>query len=331
MVSIGDTVKDMGAWVYKDGTRPAVVSPKPGYINIFFAGTDSKLAEIYTVDGGQSWNYYQLGDDMSTGPTAVSMNPNRVDVLFGGQRMPDGFELTHRWYISGSGWSDPSQQGVTIVSSPGVISLGDNHLDVSFFIPQGRLQHRYTGDGAHTWSQEDLGEVNSASDVSATVVGNPKRIYVFWKAFVLGPNLPKGPVVYKEWDGTVWSDVLAPSPPIETVFAPAVCPVLTPNGNMLVLFYVPEVNLVSYKLWDGNVWTGPYNAISPGLDAQFDRILASPAAAVMGPDKVDLAFQAYLLPPPRNNLVNGIGSVYSVENLEHKKKHRAHHKEKALD
>jgi hypothetical protein len=100
---------------------------------------------------------------------------------------------------------------------------------------------------------------------------------------------------------------------------------------MLVLFYVPEVNLVSYKLWDGNVWTGPYNAISPGLDAQFDRILASPAAAVMGPDKVDLAFQAYLLPPPRNNLVNGIGSVYSVENLEHKKKHRAHHKEKALD
>ena len=133
---------------------PAATSSAPGHIDVFVRGTTGVLWQKTTTDGGQTWNWNNLGGILPAGtsPAACSWGAGRLDVFVQGVTGV----LWHQSY-SGTSWSGWQNLGGIPTSSPAAAAAsGSNRIDVFVHgTDNGLWQKTYDNGAWGSWTSVD--------------------------------------------------------------------------------------------------------------------------------------------------------------------------------
>ncbi|HVM01690.1 MAG TPA: hypothetical protein VM263_03395 [Acidimicrobiales bacterium] len=164
--------------------NPSITSWGPGRLDVFARGTDDRLWQRFSNDGGQNWSEWlkPFGDDgvLASSPEAATRGPNRLNVFVVGT---DG-SLWERFYDSAwnHGWiwhsaPTPGVSGASATKSdPATVAWGaSERVDLFVRGADDKLwQKFYDGAGWTAWFKPvgDLGTLGSEPDVASWEPGN---------------------------------------------------------------------------------------------------------------------------------------------------------------
>ncbi len=233
------------------------------------AGNDSIYHKYYD---GSSWqpqgesmeNLDDGSTEFSSGPSAVSWGPNRVDVF----ALDTGHKTVHQ-YWDGTTWLSAweSLGDAELSSTPTAISWGVGRLDLfGIDLNSGTLLHVYW-DGSQWSTWEDLGR--PSADVA--VAGSSTVAAVSWSVnrfdvVALGTD---GAYYYKYFDGSQWqpstSDFVAKAGNFTS--SPAV---VSWGENRLDIYGVGADSMLKHMTWYGSGWypeDGTFETLGGPLEA----------------------------------------------------------------
>ena len=165
------TAATYGETAGREIASPALVSPRPGVLEVYTRGQRGAL-ERQVRDVSGTWSRVQpLGGLLTSKPAVVSMAPGRVDVLARG----GSGQLLHRWAVDGR-WSSWTHLGGAITGAPTAVSWAAGRIDVFARATDGTLVHLWLAAGQwHGW--ERLGGALASAPSAVTMV--PGRLDVF--------------------------------------------------------------------------------------------------------------------------------------------------------
>ena len=241
-------VETLGSGIDSSASSLAATSWGEGRLDVFGIESRGRVLLHKYFDGSQ-WNpqddisnLEDLGGDLSTGVSAVSWGPDRMDIV----GASDEQEVQHIYY-DGTKWSEwESLPGSNVsITEPTIVSWGVNRLDIfGINLNDGALWHT-AWDGSQWLAWESLGGSNLLSPVAAKSWG-PNRIDIL----ALGED---NSYYYKFWDGSQWN------PTDATLYQKAgnfsSVPALASWGvNRLDIFGVTTDKKLAHQTWYGSGW-----------------------------------------------------------------------------
>jgi hypothetical protein len=186
--------KSLGQPAGGSASDPTAVSRHPGRRDVFVTGTNGEIYTRWFNNG--SWNgsgWVSLGGSAVGGPTAASMDHDRIDLFW------RGTDNTLRWkrWTQAGGWNNPTNLGGDLDSDPAAVSWGADRIDVFAKNSNGNLIQRAFNNG--NWGNwHNHGHVVVGAPTVCARVAN--RLDVFWRT-------TNGSLRHKRWTGMGWTGV----------------------------------------------------------------------------------------------------------------------------
>jgi hypothetical protein len=181
------------------------------------------------------FGYESLGGMITSKPSAVSWDDNRIDVVARG----GDSAVYHRWW-DGAHWNGWESLGGTIQGAPAISSWAPGRLDVFAVGTDHALWHRWFQGGWSGW--ESLGGLLSSEPCA--VSWGPNRIDVFARGM-------DSAMWHLWWDGAHWNGweslggILASGPAVSSW-----------SANRLDCFVKGTDSQLWHRWWDGSGWRG---------------------------------------------------------------------------
>src|SRR5206468_2278916 len=119
---------------------PAIVSWAPGRLDLFVRGSDNKLWQRFSTNGGAAWSPWiqPVGTEgtLASGPDATSRGPGLLDVVVAGtdgalyQRFWDGQRWNSAWLRQGAPGGGTPNPPPGVVGTPTAVSPNGVLLDL---------------------------------------------------------------------------------------------------------------------------------------------------------------------------------------------------------
>lgn len=138
--SMGATIYEMAQWQKDFGAYNAFNLDGGGSTTMTRADVGDVNRPCYGYDRSVGASLgVQSTNANAQGPSACSMNPNRMDLVYRGNM---NHVYIKTWTSSG-GWDDPVDLGGTTYDSPSIIARADGHLNVFYRGTNNQLYHKF--------------------------------------------------------------------------------------------------------------------------------------------------------------------------------------------
>lgn len=192
---------------------PAAVSWAPGRLDLFVRGTDNRLWQRFSENGGSSWSgWFQPVPDgvLASDPVAVSWAPGRLDIFVMGT---DG-QVWQRFY-EGSwnhAWLPRGRPAVGLNGRPAVTTWGPGRLDIFARGTDNRLYQSFYSDGWSSWFRPSGTETGTLASSPGAASWGAGEVAVFTRGTDGGLYWTN--YFHDYWSGWVriGSDVMAADP-----------------------------------------------------------------------------------------------------------------------